>query len=98
MAVIQAKIKCFTCGDGTPKNETVLVDRYGMGTVYECYPCFKSSRGTTLRMVSEERKKVKQDLFCGACRYKFSSRKAVCPYCGSSDALSSSNVSASDLI
>ena len=98
MANLQSKLTCFTCGDSVIKSETAVVERYGMGKVFECYPCFKSSKGTTLRSISESRQKNKQEYFCAKCKYKFSSRRAECPYCGKSDNLSLTQVSTNDLL
>ena len=98
MALVDSKVNCYSCNESVSKSNTRLFNLYGKGNVYECFGCFKGNKGGIPHILSQSKEKQKQNLFCNQCRYKFSSRKAVCPYCGKSSNLVVSNVTAVDLL
>ncbi len=98
MPILDVKVTCYSCQESVSKRNTRLFNMFGRGNVFECFTCFRGNKGGIPHTLSESKKKAKQDLFCNQCRYKFSSKRAVCPYCGNSDNLVESNVTTVDLL
>jgi len=63
---------------------------------YQCYACYQKQQ-PRWRMGKEETK-VKENYFCGRCKYKFKALAPRCPYCSSSDHLSRAEFSMDDLL
>ena len=100
MGVLRIKVECHRCKNVVDKLDARELSISLTRTPrYECFTCFRKfshiSQGNELVGASQAEK---QQLYCGKCRYKFSSIKFVCPYCGESDNLMRSNMSIQDII
>ena len=94
MVVLDVKVNCYSCHESVSKRNTRLFNLAGKGNEDGCFGCYKGNK----MPVSASAKKQKNDFFCNHCRYKFSSRRAICPYCGDSSNIVESNVTAVDLL
>ncbi|NQV91419.1 hypothetical protein HQ489_03005 [Candidatus Woesearchaeota archaeon] len=91
MVVIKAHVNCYQCHQSVDKAETLLIMSKGLLKLYQCINCYKIKKP---QGYFEHRK----EFYCEKCRYKFSSKKPICPYCNSSERLTKSNVTIHDLI
>ncbi len=95
MATIRARVNCFRCGIPVHKAETILIKTLTNEKKYECYSCYKGGKMSTW---GGKKTKVKQELYCQRCKYKFRSKTSLCPYCNKDDFVTFSNVKIEDLI
>ena len=96
MVLLRVKVTCQRCKKRVEKLQTRALASALGETTYECFECFKRER--TPRWGTDEGIKMRRDMFCQRCRYKFSSVTAICPYCNQSDALEAGNLTADDLL
>ena len=87
--ILKIKVKCHRCNEEIDKLDARPMESNGPTKQYECFPCFKKYNLSDSPRVKKRTSSGngKYDLFCEKCRYKFSSRKIVCPYCDKSDHL-----------
>jgi endogenous inhibitor of DNA gyrase (YacG/DUF329 family) len=97
MPVELTRVNCFRCGKPVTRTNTVLVNPNGADRRYECSNCFYKHKGNPLDLL-EEAPRVKRELYCHACRYKFKSYDRKCPYCGKYETVISSKVEMKDLL
>ncbi len=97
MAILQKKVKCSICGTLVPLTATRLVDPLSLNKSYECHSCFKDKKTSPLSR-NLGQKPIKKELFCSYCKYKFTSSRKVCPYCGKAEYLVPSNLKAVDFL
>ncbi len=90
MVVIRSRVNCFRCGEAVDRTATLLLSS-SFEKKYECYGCYKQNK-------TGMSTKVKQELFCGRCKYKFKSKGALCPYCNKDDLVMSPHFKIEDLL
>ena len=95
MAVISARVNCFRCGKAVDKTQTILLEKVS-GKNYECFTCYKRNKGMAWGF--GDKVKVKQELYCQRCKYKFKSAGGMCPYCNKDDITISQNIKIEDLL
>lgn len=95
MAVLKLKVRCYRCNKEVDKNEARPMPSLDKQGRYECFPCFKK---TSMAKKPKPNTEKRYDLFCDRCRYKFSSKTLICPYCNKDDQLHKGKVTAYDLV
>ncbi len=95
MPILKLKVRCYKCNKEVDKLEAKEVPSIGTMARYECFPCFKKVAQAKRPKANTERR---FDLFCDRCRYKFSSKTIMCPYCNKDDQLHKGKVTAFDLV
>lgn len=91
MVLLRVSVQCFRCGIPADRSQ-VLESRNTSGDLkFECYDCYKRKQ-----LTSSEAKKVGH--YCERCRYKFTSRNNICPYCSKNDCVITGKVSVNDLL
>ena len=91
MAYLRVPVECCSCKKTVDKALTRKVD--GLGNDYECFTCCKLKG-----KVRESNQKIKRQLYCQKCNYKFNSTKYSCPYCSNIDFVMEGEVSVQDLL
>ncbi len=95
MVFIRARISCFRCLKSVDKAETRFFDTVNNERRYECFPCYQKTKNGFLH---NQESATKRELYCEHCKYKFMSRKPVCPYCSSDESVVLANFSVSELL
>ena len=96
MAVLRIKVNCSSCEKRIDKAQALPVKSVNNEKRYECYNCYRRSKSGSLG--TNEEVKVKEPYFCQRCKYKFKSKKSICPYCNKSDFLVKGKVTVHDLL
>lgn len=96
MVVLKVKVKCVHCNAEVEKLDARKVTPSLSEQRYECFSCFK--RNKPLVWGFGDRVQQKHEYYCERCKYKFSSKSALCPYCSKGDRLTSGKISAKDLL
>ncbi|PIN87597.1 hypothetical protein COV12_02995 [Candidatus Woesearchaeota archaeon CG10_big_fil_rev_8_21_14_0_10_32_24] len=91
MVVIKTNVNCYQCYQAVDKTETLVVLSKGLQKLYQCANCYKKNK-------PQGRFEQRKSFYCEKCKYKFSSKKPLCPYCNSSERLTKSNITVYDLI
>lgn len=95
---LRVGVRCFRCYRNVGKNQAREVVCLSKEPRYECFDCFKRNKRDPL-LSGIEKPAEKQEYLCGRCKYKFSSKKRVCPYCGNIERIEQvSGVTVYDLI
>ena len=96
MTIIRSRVQCFRCKKSVDKSDTLVIKTITKDPRYECSQCYKRNRTKPWGFGDEM--SYKKDYYCERCRYKFSSKKDVCPYCSKSDQIEGGNITVKDLI
>ncbi len=96
MVLLRVKVSCTKCKRRVDKIETRAMTSSMGVTTHECFDCFKKAR--TPRWGNDEGIKMKREMYCQRCRYRFSSVVKICPYCNESDYLESGKIDVTDLL
>ena len=96
MPVLRVKITCFRCGKKKDKVEARLIKGMNNELRYECFTCYKRNKAEP--WWDGKKEAVKKEYYCERCKYKFSSKRCICPYCNKNDRLTGGNVSVKDLL
>lgn len=91
MVILRIPVECIYCNKNIDKRTALFVKNSQSRNLYQCDNCFKEN---SERRANSE----KVSLYCEGCRYKFTSRKAVCPYCNKYDSVVKTDIKISDLI
>jgi uncharacterized CHY-type Zn-finger protein len=97
MTQLRTKVQCFRCSKKVDVNITREIKTLSKESRYECFRCFQKNKREPL-LAGVEKPLIKKEYICERCKYKFKSKKAVCPYCNKNDYVTSSNVSVKELI
>lgn len=95
MAIVRARVNCARCRNPVDKSQTVLGRNSAYDKEYVCFHCYNI--GKHLESRDDERPRVKVDLYCERCKYRFKGFSTLCPYCNSSDMVSKGDVTMKDL-
>ena len=79
------------CDQSIQKIDSVLIDAANVQRA--CYPCFKNNK-----MLFKIQQGFKQEMYCERCKYKFSSKSLVCPYCSKGDRIVKGNMTVRDIL
>ena len=94
MPVLKLKVRCFRCNQEVDKLEARQVESVSPQSRYECFPCFKKHHNAAKKVADAPQR----EFYCERCRYKFSSKTIMCPYCNKDDQLHKGKVTAYDLV
>lgn len=98
MELANNRVYCFRCKKSVEKTDTRFIGTVRKEDRYECLPCLKRNKSSPWSVRLEEGPMEKIDLYCERCRYKFSSRALMCPYCNQADMLIRGNITVKDLL
>ena len=96
MALLRIRVKCFHCNKEVSEAEALPVKSVTNKTRYNCYLCYQKHK--THPWGFGDKIPVKKELYCERCRYKFISKKEICPYCNKEDLVMGANVTVKDLL
>lgn len=96
MVQILEQVQCFHCGKKVNKTSTRLVRDVNNIPQPECFSCFMVFKSPAWQKTIQL--KERYELYCERCRYKFYSKKLLCPYCNNSDFICKGNLSIHDLV
>ena len=91
MPVLRIPVECCRCNKMVEKANARFLTRVKNERKYECFSCYKLNR-------NKHKEFVKRELYCERCRYKFKSKKLLCPYCNRSDNVVKGEVTVKDLL
>gem|GEM_PF-947852 len=88
MVVLRIRVPCTTCGKEVDRADARVVKQLNQRPQYECFHCYKEKKWLETKETEAKRK-----LYCNRCRYTFSAKSLVCPYCGKGDQVVSKKIS-----
>ncbi|HLC52638.1 MAG TPA: hypothetical protein VJI98_05325 [Candidatus Nanoarchaeia archaeon] len=93
MVILRIPVECVYCKKQIDKRTALFVKNLQNKNLYQCSICFGNNSRTI------ESKDIKTiSLYCEKCKYKFTSKKAICPYCNRFDTVMKTDIKISDLI
>lgn len=98
MDILSSRVYCFRCKKSVEKTDTRYIGTVRKEERYECNSCLKRNKGSPWSIPLEDGPAKKLDLYCERCRYKFSSKALMCPYCNQADMLMRGNITVKDLL
>ena len=96
MSNLRVNVNCFKCGEEVEKNAARPIEAVNKEARYECFTCFRSDKTEPWGFGDEIQEK--KELYCERCRYKFSSKISMCPYCNKQDQVVPGEVTVRDLL
>ncbi|MDP3990296.1 MAG: hypothetical protein Q8Q01_03760 [archaeon] len=95
MVSLRVPVQCFRCRTLADKSQVLESKSVSGDLRFECYDCYKRKRTPLLAVESEAKKKGH---YCERCRYKFTARNSICPYCSKDDQVITGKVTVEDLL
>ncbi|MEK6900962.1 MAG: hypothetical protein AABX37_01325 [Nanoarchaeota archaeon] len=96
MVYLRVKVPCFRCNRQFEKTEVRRIEAMNKEYKYECFTCFR--RSLNVPFGAQEEARGKREFFCQRCKYRYSARSAICPYCNEMDMVVPGKVSIQDLL
>lgn len=91
MVLLRVPVSCFRCGEVVDRSQTLVA-----GKRYECFSCYKQLKNSP--WLIRQKLPEKLELYCECCRYRFKSKRLVCPYCDKEDRVVRGQIEVSDLL
>lgn len=98
MVLLNNRVYCFRCKKSVEKTDSKYIGTVRTEERFECNSCLKRNRASPWSVNLESAPAQKIDLYCERCRYKFSSKALMCPYCNQADMLMRGDITVKDLL